>query len=132
MTRSQLAVLGVAFVALVLGVPAGAQERKTWQGSCMCERFDEDDVLHLVILVTDANRAEIAKRLAAGEADNNASVMFVSNMCVDPKLCTGPRPMVVAGNKVVSITNRRVDGDKPYDASLMSTAKTLTITGKGK
>jgi hypothetical protein len=132
MSRSRLMLLVASFAVLALGAPAGGQERKTWQGSCMCERFDEDGVLHLVIVLTDANRAEIAKRLVAGEADNNASVMFESNMCADPKLCTGPRPMVVAGNKVVSVTNRRVDGDVPYEASLMTKAKTLTITGKAK
>ena len=129
MSKSCFLSLGAALAA-IWAQPAEAQDTKTWQGSCMCEKRDEDGAMQLVILLTDANRAEIAKRLAAGEGDDAASVMFESNMCVDPKLC-GRGLVVTAGITKVKINDKRLD-DQPYDAGKMSTAKVLTIFGKGK
>jgi hypothetical protein len=119
----------VAFAWLASAGPAPAQEKKVkWEGSCLCERVDEPGTFQLVIALTDANRADIRKRMDAGEGDTFNTVLLESFSIEEAKLCG--RNKVFLGNKTIKIGYRRLDADLPYDASIFDKAKTLTIGGK--
>ena len=119
----------VAFAWLAGAGPASAQEKKVkWEGSCLCERADEPGTFQLVIALTDANRADIRKRMEAGEGDTFNTVLLESFSIEEAKLCG--RNKVFLGNKTIKIGYRRLDGDLPYDVSVFDKAKTLTIGGK--
>ena len=129
-----MAKLGTALACVVVAwlagtVPASAQEKKVkWEGSCLCERADEPGTFQLVIALTDANRADIRKRMDAGEGDTFNTVLLESFSIDDAKLCG--RNKVFLGNKTIKIGYRRLDADRPYDESIFDKAKTLTIGGK--
>ena len=130
MTKFGTALACVAYAWLAVAGSASAQDKKVkWEGSCICERADEPGTFQLVIALTDANRAEIRKRMDAGEGDTFNTVLLESFTSIDEaKLCG--RNKIFLGNKTVKIGYRRLDGDLPYDESKFGTAKTLTIGGK--
>ncbi len=116
-------VVGVVSVA---AMPASAQV-KEWKGACLCQRADNAKTFHLVIELTDANRAEITKRMADGHAETMDKALLVGGECKPATLCG--RNKVQTGSKTVTISYRRLDNDLPFDESVLPRAKLLTIGG---
>ena len=129
MMKLWTALAGVACAWLAVAVPASGQDKMVpWQGSCLCERADAPGTFHLVITLTDANRVDIRKRLEAKEADTFKTVLLEAATCEEPKMCGLNKPIL--GNKTLTVTYKRFDGDQPLDMRAFDKAKTLTIGGK--
>jgi hypothetical protein len=114
---------------LAIALSSAQAQAKEWKGTCLCQRADDAKVFHIVIEVTDANRADITKRMAAGEGDTMEKVSLVAGECKPATLC-GRNKAMAAGSKTVTISYRRLDNDLPFDDSVLPLAKLLTIGGK--
>lgn len=125
---------GILIAAATAGVLAIAPstalaQAKEWKGTCLCQRADDAKTFHIVIEITDTNRPDITKRMAAGEADTLEKASLVAGECKPTTLC-GRNKAMAAGAKTVTISYRRLDNDLPFDESVLPRAKLLTIGGK--
>jgi hypothetical protein len=123
----KILIAAAAAATLAMAPSTVLAQAKEWKGACLCQRADAAKTFHVVIELTDANRAEIAKRMADGHAETMDKALLVGGECKPATLCG--KNKAITGSKTVTISYRRLDHDLPFDDSVFPRAKVLTIGG---
>ncbi len=119
-------VLTCALVLVGTALPASAQMEI--KSTCFCQLGNDPKQFTAEVAVTDANRADLARMMTAGDFDLRKTVKVTGDGCVPAEW----RRNRLCGS--TSVTTTRPDGtrdSKSFDNTPVSGTKTLRITNTG-
>lgn len=120
--------LAVALVLLVSGTALPAVAQTEIKSTCFCQLGSDAKQFSAEVAVTDANRAELATMLTAGDFDLKKTVKVTGDGCAPADW----RKNRLCGS--TSVTTTKPDGardSKKFDNTPVSGTRTLRITNTG-
>lgn len=119
-------VLTCALALVGIALPASAQTEI--KSTCFCQLGSDPKQFTAEVAVTDANRADLARMMTAGDFDLRKTVKVTGDGCVPAEW----RRNRLCGS--TSVTTTKPDGtrdSKSFDNTPVSGTKTLRITNTG-